>query len=157
MNKDFEKILEKVIVPNDKQGRPKFRFDFKSYSRMKILKIASIGVVSVFILLSFLGGGPFDMLRAGNDQGLKIKKPEEVALNDKFLAKVAELIILPNERPFIATVVDYKPLKDNPFFKDAKDGDKLLLFKGAGKAILYDPTLNKLLNTGTIEETGVKY
>jgi len=149
MNKDFEKILEQVIVPTGKQARPRFRFDFKSYSRMKILKIAGVTIVFIFIILVFLGGG--------NEQGLKIKKPEEVVLNDKLLAKVAELIILPNERPFIATIVDYKPLMNNPFFKDAKEGDKLLLFEGVGKAILYDPKLNKLLNTGTTAETGVKY
>lgn len=144
-------------MPNDKQKRPRFRFDFRSYSRIKILKVVSIVAVSIFILLIISGGGPFDMLRAGNEQGLKIKKPEEVALNDKMLAKVAELIILPNERPFVATLVDYKPLRNNLFFKDAKEGDKLLLFKGAGKAILYDPNANKLLNTGTIEETGVDH
>lgn len=151
MNNDFEKILEKVIVPTGKQARSSWRFgfDFKSYSRIKILKIVSVGVVFVFILLV--------ILRGGNEQGLKIKKPEDVASSDKLLAKVAELIVLPNERPFIATLVDYKPLTNNPFFKDAKEGDKLLLFKGVGKAILYDPGANKLLNTGTIEETGVKY
>jgi len=151
MNNDFEKILEKVIVPTGKQARPSWglRFDFKSYSRIKILKLASVGAVIIFILLVILG--------SGNEQGLRIKKPEEVVLNDKLLAKVAELIILPDERPFVATIVDYKPLKDNPFFKDAKEGDKLLLFEGMGKAILYDPVSNKLLNTGTIEETGVKY
>ncbi len=151
MKNDFEKILEKVIVPTGKQARPGwgFGFDFKSYSRIKILKIFSIVTLSIFILLVVLGGG--------NEQGLKIKKPEEVVLSDKLLAKVAELIILPNERPFVATIVDYKPLMNNPFFKDAKEGDKLLLFKGAAKAILYDPISNKLLNTGTTTETGVKY
>ena len=149
MSNDFEKILEKVIVPNDKQRWSRFRFDFGGFSRIKVLKIAGIGVILTFILTVVVGGG--------NEQGLRIKKPEEVVLNDKLLAKVAELIILPDERPFVATIVDYKPLKDNPFFKDAKEGDKLLLFEGMGKAILYDPVSNKLLNTGTIEETGVKY
>lgn len=151
MNKDFEKILEKIIVPTGKQVRQswRFRIDFKSYARVKILKIASAGVVFIFILFVVFSGG--------NEQGLKIKKPEEVASSDKLLARVAELIILPDERPFVATLVDYKPLMNNPFFKDAKEGDKLLLFKGADKAILYDPELNKLLNMGTIGETGVKY
>lgn len=151
MNNDFEKILEKVIVSTDKQSRPSWRFwfNFRPYSRVKILKIASVGAVFIFILLVVLGGG--------SEQGLKIKKPEEVSLSDKLLARVAELIILPDERPFVATLVDYKPLKDNPFFKDAKEGDKLLLFERMNKAILYDPKSNKLLNTGTIEETGVQY
>lgn len=151
MNNDFEKILEKVIVPTGKQVGPerRFRFDFRPYSRKKILTIAVITTIFVFVVLVIFSGG--------NEQGLKIKKPEEVALNDKLLAKVAELIILPNERPFIATLVDYKPLMNNPFFKYAKEGDKLLLFKGADKAILYDPELNKLLNTGTIGEAGVRY
>ena len=149
MSNDFEKILEKVIVPNDKQRWSRFRFDFGGFSRIKVLKIAGIGVILTFILTVVVGGG--------NEQGLRIKKSEEVTLNDKLLVKVAELIILPKERPFVATVIDYKPLKDNPFFKDAKEGDKLLLFEGVGRAILYDPGSNKLLNTGTIEETGVKY
>lgn len=151
MNNDFEKILEKVIVSISKQARPNRRskFDFKSYSRVKVLKITSIVVIFILIILV--------VFKDGNKQGLKIKNPEDVVLGDKLLARVAELIILPNERPFIATLVDHKPLKNNPFFKDAKEGDKLLLFEGAGRAILYDPELNKLLNTGTIEETGIRY
>lgn len=149
MNNDFEKILEKVIVSTDKRSRLDWRLSFKNYLRKKTLTMAGMVAILVFVILV--------VFRSGTEQGLRIKRPEDVVLRDKLLARVAELIILPDERPFIATLVDYELLKDNPFFKDAKEGDKLLLFEGANKAILYDPKSNKLLNTGTIVETGIKY
>ena len=82
MSNDFEKILEKVIVPNDKQRWSRFRFDFGGFSRIKVLKIAGIGVILTFILTVVVGVG------GGNEQGLRIKKSEEVTLNDKLLVIV---------------------------------------------------------------------
>lgn len=67
------------------------------------------------------------------------------------MEKVGKLIVLPEgEVPTIATVTDPEALKDQAFFSDAKQGDKVLIFNNAKKAILYNPSLNKIVTIAPI-------
>lgn len=61
--------------------------------------------------------------------------------------KVGRLAILPtDETPTVATVSDPDALKSQAFFVDAKKGDKVLIYTNAKKAVLYDPTADKIVN-----------
>lgn len=72
----------------------------------------------------------------------------------KIVAEVAKLARLPeNETPSIATITDVSKLQDQPFFKDAKNGDILLVFNSSGKAILYDPKDKKIVDVTTLSTT----
>lgn len=74
--------------------------------------------------------------------------------NDELIAKVGKLIALPkNEKPVIASVDDKTKLKDQPFFKDAENGDKLLMYAQTKKAIIYRESTNQLINVGPIAIT----
>lgn len=65
--------------------------------------------------------------------------------------KVGELIVLPeNEVPTVATVSDPEALKNQSFFSEANKGDKVLIYTDAGKAILYDPVLNKIISVAPL-------
>lgn len=69
-------------------------------------------------------------------------------------AKVGKLISVPSdETPTLATVTDKTKLKDQPFFKDAENGDTILIFPQAKKAIIYRESENKLINVGPIAIT----
>lgn len=76
------------------------------------------------------------------------------------IAKVSRLMILPqDEEPTVATVSEPEKLKDQPFFANAKAGDKVLIYSQAKKAILYDPVADKIvevapLNIGTATSSG---
>lgn len=62
------------------------------------------------------------------------------------IEKVGRLVVLPNdETPTIATVSDPDALKNQAFFANAKKGDKVLIYSNAKKAILYDPTIDKII------------
>ncbi|MEN9405596.1 MAG: hypothetical protein RLY47_555 [Candidatus Parcubacteria bacterium] len=66
-------------------------------------------------------------------------------------AEVGEIMVVPQgEVPTIATVSDPALLVDQPFFKDAKKGDKVLIYSQAGKAILYDPEAKKIIEVAPI-------
>lgn len=69
---------------------------------------------------------------------------------EKTLEKIAKMIELPAEQPTIATVADVTKLKNQPFFLNAKNGDKVLIFQKAKKAILYRPSTNKIIEFGPI-------
>jgi hypothetical protein len=67
------------------------------------------------------------------------------------LNKVKRLIIVPEgETPTIATISDVDKLKDRAFFATAKNGDKLLIFTNAKKAILYDPVKDRIIDVGPV-------
>jgi hypothetical protein len=75
-------------------------------------------------------------------------------------AKVSRLMILPtDEVPTIATVSDPSKLANQAFFQNAKVGDKVLIYTNAKLAILYDPSVDKIvtiapINTGKDNSSG---
>jgi len=64
---------------------------------------------------------------------------------------VSRLMVLPEgETPTVATVTDLEQLRDQPFFAKAKVGDRVLIYTGARKVILYDPLANKIVEVANI-------
>ncbi|MBI3588892.1 MAG: hypothetical protein HY093_00550 [Candidatus Liptonbacteria bacterium] len=89
-----------------------------------------------------------------NLQNGTIQPPSQASVADEtkaLLASVGSLIVLPkNESPTIATVADPSQLRDQPFFVNAKKGDKVLIYSTARKAILYSPTQNKIVEVAPV-------
>src|SRR3989344_2718358 len=78
----------------------------------------------------------------------KIKNLEQRTSNEaKYLVPlVSKLIELPEgETPAVGTVIDKSELQNQPFYKNAQNGDKILLYDKAKKAILYRPRTNKII------------
>jgi len=71
---------------------------------------------------------------------------------DAVVAKVKKLIVLPeNEQPTIATITDAKSIaKEQPFYQNAHNGDKVLIYVQAKKAIIYDAANDILVNVGPV-------
>lgn len=108
-------------------------------------------VVVMLVLLVILLGGTSGYLYK---KTLAQKNtPEQVAQEEAqtLAKKVGMLIVLPtDETPTVATVSDPEALKNQAFFENAKVGDKVLIYTNAKKAVLYDPTLNKILNVAPL-------
>jgi hypothetical protein len=67
------------------------------------------------------------------------------------LAEVGRLILLPeDEVPTVATVTDPSALQDQEFFRNAKKGDKVIIYSRARKAILYDSVAKKIIEVAPI-------
>ena len=81
------------------------------------------------------------------------RSPQEVAKAETraLLTEVGKLIVLPQgEDPVIATVSEPESLADQPFFRQAKRGDKVLIYTNAQKAFLYDPVAKKIIDVAPI-------
>lgn len=77
------------------------------------------------------------------------QNPEAQAQQEavRLVETVGALIDLPtDETPTIATVSEPEKLKDQPFFAKAQAGDKVLIYANAKKAVLFNPTLNKVMD-----------
>ena len=60
--------------------------------------------------------------------------------------EIGQFMILPEgETPTLATVTDREKLAEQPFFQKAENGDKVLIYRNAKKALLYDPILDKVI------------
>lgn len=111
-----------------------------------------IPAVALIVVLLLTGG-----FLLYQNQKTGSKNPQQAGQDEvkKVVEEVGKLIDLPaGEVPTLATVVDVSKLKDQPFFQKAKNGDKVLIYTNAQKAILYDPVAKKIkevgpLNTGS--------
>lgn len=66
---------------------------------------------------------------------------------DDLISSVAKLVTLPSgEAPTVASVSDVTQARQqSAFFKDAQNGDKVLMYIKAKQAILYRPTTNNII------------
>jgi hypothetical protein len=79
--------------------------------------------------------------------------PDTIAESEgrTLVKRVGELAFLPpDEVPTVAKVSNPSLLREQAFFVDAKTGDVVLIYTNAKKAILYDPTANKIVNMSTL-------
>lgn len=73
------------------------------------------------------------------------------AETDALVAKVGKLISLPtDEKPTVATVTDASKVKEQSFFQNAKNDDRVLIYQKAAKAILYRPSTNIIVEVGAV-------
>lgn len=71
---------------------------------------------------------------------------------NQLLGEMRSIILLPsNEDPVVATVTDINLLKSQPFYQDAKNGDRVVVFVNAKKAYIYRPDEKKIINVGAFE------
>jgi predicted negative regulator of RcsB-dependent stress response len=71
--------------------------------------------------------------------------------NRKLISKVGTLIELPKgENPTLATITDASKIKDQPFFSQAENGDNVLIYVQAKKAILYRSSINRVIDVAPV-------
>lgn len=110
-------------------------------------KYVLIGLAVVVIILGAISGYFYVQYRNLKNNPDQITKAE----NEALVEEVGKIYALPkDETPTIATVIDKDKLKDQPFFANAQNGDKILIFTKAKKAIVYRPKEKVIVNAGPI-------
>ncbi len=115
------------------------RSDIKSY------------LIAVLALVVLAAGGAsyyfYNQIQTLKKNPSKVSEQEVATI----VAQVGKIMILPQgEQPTLATVADPALLKNQAFFAQAKVGYKVLIYTNARKAILYDPTENKIVEVAPI-------
>jgi uncharacterized protein YpmB len=102
----------------------------------------NIVLFAIVIIALSLGGFFFYKLQKIKKNNPDIVKKEAQEL----LTKVSRLyLVSTNETPTVATVSDPDKLKDQAFFSESQKGDKVLIFTQSGKAVLYRPSIDKII------------
>jgi heme/copper-type cytochrome/quinol oxidase subunit 2 len=87
----------------------------------------------------------------------RLSNPSQFAGEEvkNLVVTVGKLMTLPgDETPTVATVNDKEKLKNQPFFAHAENGDKVLIYTTSKKAILFRPTLNKIIDVAPVNIGG---
>lgn len=105
-------------------------------------------ILGVFLVITLIGAGYlYKQLDTYKSDPKAILNQEATDL----VQKVGKILVLPTgEQPTIATVTDVEKLRSQPFFTNAKLGDKVLIYTNARKAILYNPTDNKVVEVAPL-------
>lgn len=130
---------QQTPLPEQRSGHikpKKSKTTILKYWRLLVVLVALVGV-------GLLVKGYLDtknQLRSLSDS-----KTASQADGQELVKEISKYFILPNETPTVATVSDVDKLKNQEFFKDAKSGDKVLIFPDAGRALLYRPSISKII------------
>lgn len=125
---------------------PKVNYDGKMNKKLALF------LVILLLFTSGIAAYTYRLYQDSQAQIKKLKAPQEQAKAEvnKLVEQVGKLITLPSETPTVATVTDVNKLKNQPFFAKAQNGDKVLIFTQAKKAILYNPKTNKIIEVSTV-------
>jgi cytoskeletal protein RodZ len=143
----------KPVAPKDDEPEQKLPERPKKSSKKRSTKVAIIVAVAGVI---FVGLAAFAIYQYS--QAEYLKTPEGIAEiakqdSDQLVEKVSQLIKLPDEEAVVATVDDKDKLREQPFFVDVENGDKVLIFSAASRAVIYRPSENRIINSGPIAIT----
>ena len=108
----------------------------------------------VLTIIAFLGiaFGAYYFKEYQKAQAL-IKDPTELSKREtkNVLSKLSQLMDLPNdEEPTVATVTNKAKLNNQPFFAKAENGDKVVIYVKAKKAILYRPSTHRIIDVAPV-------
>lgn len=128
------------------------------------LRPSKRAVVEIVVLALLVGLGLYTwQLRTDRDnlqsQLTALKSNPQAAVQQQtadLINQVGNLINLPKgETPTVAAVTSAAQAKQqSAFFKDAQNGDKVLLYVKAGEAILYRPSANKIIIVAPLTFSG---
>jgi hypothetical protein len=112
--------------------------------RKKLLTIILAGVIA--LLIAIIGVLVWKYQQVKSDPGKEAKKTSL-----RIIDKVANLYMVPsNEEPTVALIQDKSKLGNQEFFKNAKNGDYLLIYQKEKVALVYREDADKLVNVGPV-------
>jgi len=113
-------------------------------------------IIPVLLVLLFVGATGYlglDYYKTQRELSEFQGSEEAVAIKEKndLLKKVGNIALIPqDEDATIATVTDAFRLRGQKFFSQAENDDKVIIFSKAQRAILYRPSIDKIIELASI-------
>ncbi len=117
-----------------------------------MLRRSVVTVILSILLIGSLGASGYFYMKWKNATMVVVPNPEEELEEVREITTVVSMFMeLPkDEEPTLATVVDREKLRNQSFFNNAENGDKVLIYSIAQKAILYRPSTKKVIEIAPI-------
>jgi hypothetical protein len=116
-------------------------------NRSRLVKAAvGLVVVALVVLTALLYQQNRDLKNASASSSASGKQESQ-----RLTKKVGQLIELPsNDTATVATVRNAKRLQRQRFFRNAENGDKVLIFTKAKRVVVYREQDNRIVNVGPV-------
>lgn len=144
--------IERIFQPNMNGGLKKTMMPERKQEPEKNRTVMVAIVVLVIFILGSLGASFYFYQKYKK----AVSNPAAVSLEEarEITEKIGKFIELPEESPTLATVSNKEKLQNQPFFSKAENGDKVLIYSQVGKAILYRPSTNKIIEVTSLTGGG---
>ena len=115
-------------------------------------KKSIISKILIFIIGVIIGGGSLWTWNYYMPKSASSVSQTDQSQIKSLIEKAGKLVILPTgEDPVVATISDAASLiKEQIFYKNAINGDVVLVYQKAAKAVVYSPSRNIIVNVGPI-------
>lgn len=108
----------------------------------------TLPVMVVLVVLLFVAVGSAGYFYYQYRNTASVKEAKEI---EDLTKEINRSFLLPeNETPTLATVTDKEKLADQPFFQKSENGDKVLIYSQSGRAVLYRPSLKKIVDITSV-------
>lgn len=113
--------------------------------------------ILVFLIIIVAVGGVFSSIymwkKVKNLENPSLAVESEVR---RIVGDISKIVVLPSdETPTLATVSDPEKLRSQPFFANAEVGDKVLIYTVSKKAILWRPSVSKIIEISAINPSSL--
>lgn len=128
-----------------------YRLLYKSMKKFPRFASKWINIISlVVVAIAVLAASYFFLQYQKSQKLLQNPTAKAQAETQELLEQVGKIYALPNGTPTVATVSDKSKLSTQAFFASAQNGDKVLIYTDAKKAILYRPSTGQVIEVGPI-------
>lgn len=130
-----EEIIEEVVMQEKEVVK----------SRMKLLSQRRFQVGALVLVIIVIGAliAGYAFIRPDNSIAGGKLSPSQIS---SLISEVGDKMVIPKgETPTIATVTDITKLENQPFFRNAQNGDKVMIFGSTKQAILYRSSIHKII------------
>lgn len=112
----------------------------------KVKRSIPTTIILTILLLVTAGSAGYFYYQYRNTTSIKEAKEIE-----NLTKEISETFLLPEgEVPTLATVTDKEKLAGQPFFQKSENGDKVLIYSQSGRAVLYRPSMKKIVDITTV-------
>lgn len=121
-----------------------------------LMKQKFAGCGKIFLSVSILFGLVISgLVISRREARRRISQSGGFSGNEAILSQVSRIAVIPDtDQPVIYTIDDITKFNRRQFFRNARNGDKVLIFPQSRKAIIYRPATGQIVEMGPVNIAG---